>query len=173
MAASQNVCVVLSLVMKIGSTIYDPKMKCQSHFWVASNDPHPAKIRRQRSVGKNMFAIFFMKPGFNTIISLENGKTVTAEWCTNECLTQVPKQVEKHRRLNGLLIHHDNAPTRRTALTMEYLDTKYVKLIGHSAYSPDLSPCDFWLFPKIKEQFRGKNFQDINELDDAVRTQID
>jgi hypothetical protein len=47
--------------------------------------------------------------GFNTIIPLENGKTVTAKWYTNECLSNVLKQVEKHRRLNDLIIHHDNA----------------------------------------------------------------
>ncbi|CAF3108963.1 unnamed protein product, partial [Rotaria sp. Silwood2] len=152
---------------------YDPETKRQSQVWVASNDPHPTKVRRQRSVGKHMFANFLMKSGFNTIIPLENGKTVTAKWYANECLTQVLKKVEKHRRLNDLLIHHDNAPAHRAALTMEYLDIQHVKLMGHPAYSPDLSPCDFWLFPKIKEQLRGKNFQDINELDDAVRTQID
>jgi len=36
-----------------------------------------------------MFAIFFMKSGFNTIIPLENGKTVTAKWYTNEYLSNV------------------------------------------------------------------------------------
>jgi hypothetical protein len=47
-------------------------------------------------------------------------------------------------------------------------------LIGHPAYSPDLSPCNFWLFPKIKEeQLREKNFQDINELHPAVQDQMD
>jgi histone-lysine N-methyltransferase SETMAR len=56
---------------------------------------------------------------------------------------------------------------------MEYLDTQRIKLMGHPAYSPDLSPCNFWLFPKIKEQLLGKNFQDINELHDAVQEQID
>ena len=45
--------------------------------------------------------------------------------------------------------------------------------MGHTAYSPDLSPCDFCLFPKIKEQLRGKNFQDINELHAAVQEQME
>ena len=58
---------------------YDPETKRQSQVWVASNDPRPTKVRKQRSVGKHMFAIFFMKSGFNTIIPLENGKAVTAK----------------------------------------------------------------------------------------------
>ena len=48
-----------------------------------------------------MFAIFFMKFGVNTIIPLENGKTVTAKWYAEEYLSNVLKQVEKHRRLKA------------------------------------------------------------------------
>jgi len=152
---------------------YDPELKRQSQMWMPSNAPRPTKVHRQCSAGKHMFAIFFMKSGFNTIIPLENGKTVTAKWYTNECLTNVLRQVQKHRRLNGLIIHHDNASAHRAAETVEYLDAQRVKLMGHPAYSPDLSPCDFWLFPKIKEQLRGKDFQDIDQLVDGVQEQID
>ena len=56
---------------------------------------------------------------------------------------------------------------------MEYLNAQRVKLMGHPAYPPDLSLCDFWLFPKIKEPLCGKNFQDINELHAAVQEQMD
>ena len=78
----------------------------QSQVGVARNSPLPTKVRSQRSVGKHMFAIFFMKSSFNTIIPLENSKKVTAKWYTEECLSSVLKQVEKHQHLNDLLMHH-------------------------------------------------------------------
>ena len=56
---------------------------------------------------------------------------------------------------------------------MEYLEAQIIKLMGHPAYSPDFSPCDFCLFPKIKERIRGKNFQDINEVHAAVQKQME
>ena len=31
-------------------------------------------------------------------------------------------------------------------------------------YSPDLVPCDFWLFPKLKSPLKGKRFQTVNEI---------
>ena len=31
-------------------------------------------------------------------------------------------------------------------------------------YSPDLAPCDFWLFPKLKSPLKRKRFQTINEI---------
>lgn len=35
--------------------------------------------------------------------------------------------------------------------------------MSHPAYSPDLAPCDFYLFPKIKNQLRGKRFSSPDE----------
>ena len=58
---------------------YDPEMKRYCHVSMASNSPPPAKVRRQRPVGKHMSAIFFMKTGFNTIIPHANGKTILAK----------------------------------------------------------------------------------------------
>ena len=31
-------------------------------------------------------------------------------------------------------------------------------------YSPDLAPCDFWLFQKLKSPLKGKRFQIVNEI---------
>jgi hypothetical protein len=45
--------------------------------------------------------------------------------------------------INDLIIHHDNASAHKATQTMEYLNAQRVKLMGHPAYSPDLSPCDF------------------------------
>ena len=33
----------------------------------------------------------------------------------------------------------------------EFLATKQITVLEHPAYSPDLAPTDFFLFPKIKE----------------------
>ena len=31
-------------------------------------------------------------------------------------------------------------------------------------YSPDLAPCDFWLFPKVKMTMKGKYFELIQDI---------
>ena len=33
----------------------------------------------------------------------------------------------------------------------EFLATKQITVLEHPAYSPDVAPSDFFLFPKIKE----------------------
>ena len=39
-----------------------------------------------------------------------------------------------------------------------------IKTIPQPPYSPDLSPCDFWLFPKL----RGCRYERIEEMKEAV-----
>ena len=39
-----------------------------------------------------------------------------------------------------------------------------IKTVPPPPYSPDLSPCDFWLFPKL----RGCHYETIEEMEEAV-----
>ena len=44
-----------------------------------------------------------------------------------------------------------------------------IKTVPHRPYSPDLAPCDFWLFPKL----RGCCHETIEEMKEAVTKVID
>jgi hypothetical protein len=39
-----------------------------------------------------------------------------------------------------------------------FLASKQITVLEHPPYSPDLAPNDFFLFPKIKEIFKGEHF---------------
>ena len=44
-----------------------------------------------------------------------------------------------------------------------------IKTVCHPIYSPDLGPCAFWLFPKL----RGCRYETIEEMKEAVTKVID
>ena len=46
----------------------------------------------------------------------------------------------------------------------EFLATKQITVLEHPAYSPDLAPSDFFLFPKIKEILKRRHFDDIYDI---------
>ena len=48
-----------------------------------------------------------------------------------------------------------------------------IKTVPQLPYSPDLSPCDFWLFPKLKEKLRGCRYETIEEIKEAMTKVID
>ena len=38
--------------------------------------------------------------------------------------------------------------------------------------SPDLAPCDFWHFPKLKSPLKGKRFQIIDKIPENIKGQL-
>ena len=48
-----------------------------------------------------------------------------------------------------------------------------IKTVPQLFYSPDLGPCNFWLFPKLKEKLRGCRYETIEEMKEAVTKVID
>ena len=48
-----------------------------------------------------------------------------------------------------------------------------IKTVPHYPYSPDLAPCDFWVFPELKEKLRGCRYETIEEMKEAVMKVID
>lgn len=147
---------------------YDPLTKAQSAEWVFPDDQLPTKVHRVKSVGKQMVASFFSLTGHIATIPLEGQRTVTANWYTSDCLPLVFAELCKRRpktQLRGILVHHDNASAHTAAKTTQFLKDLGVHPLTHPPYSPDLAPCDFYLFPITKNKLRGQRFQ---SCEDAV-----
>jgi len=39
-------------------------------------------------------------------------------------------------------------------------------------YSPDLAPCDFWLFSEVKMTMKGKRFAAVQDIEAATTAQL-
>ena len=65
--------------------------------------------------------------------------------------------------------HQDNALVDNSNLVTDYLTKMGIK----PPYSPDLDPCDFCLFPKLTEKHRGRRYETIEEMKEAVTKVID
>lgn len=82
----------------------------------------------------------------------------------------LPKIREKRPELIGddgeclWILHQDNARLHTAEYTKTWLASKGISLMDHPPYSPDLAPCDFWLFPHLKRDLRGIEFESESEL---------
>ena len=63
-------------------------------------------------------------------------------------------------KLGQLHFHQDNAPVHNSILVTDYLTKMDIKTVPQPPYSPNLAPCDFWLFSKLKEN--------LEEMKEAV-----
>jgi len=85
-----------------------------------------------------------------------------------EVLRRLREKVRRHHpqlwREQTWQLHHDNAPSHTSVLTHQFLVKNQIAVIPHLLYSPDLAPCDFFLFPKMKLKLKGRRFKTIEEI---------
>ena len=65
--------------------------------------------------------------------------------------------------------HQDNAPVHNSILGTDYLTKVGIKTVPQPPFSPDLAPCDFWLFLKLT----GCRYETIEEMKETVTKVID
>jgi histone-lysine N-methyltransferase SETMAR len=66
------------------------------------------------------------------------------------------------------MLYFDNAPIHSTEEVQGHLRYLSFTRMEHPLYSPDLAPCDFFLFGTMKENFSGQRFESAQELFRAV-----
>jgi len=62
------------------------------------------------------------------------------------------------------LLHYDNAPAHTSLVVREFLTKNNITIVRHPACSPELAPCDFYTFPKMKLQLKGRPSISIEEI---------
>jgi histone-lysine N-methyltransferase SETMAR len=56
-----------------------------------------------------------------------------------------------------------NAAPHKAAITHQKLADCHFEVLKHPAYSPDLAPSDYCLFPNVKKHLKGRTFSSIEE----------
>ena len=92
------------------------------------------------------------------------GKTVNKEY-----YVEVLK--ERFRRKRSALFksgqwhfHQDNEPVHNSIIVADCLTKMGIRTVPHTPHGPDLAPCDFWLFPKL----RDCRYETIEDMKEAV-----
>jgi len=67
-------------------------------------------------------------------------------------------------RINCWFLLHDNAPAHRSVLVKDFLTKNKVATLEHAPYSPDLTPMDFYLFPRLKLALKGRRCLDATDI---------
>ena len=65
---------------------------------------------------------------------------------------------------NDRVLRHDNAPGHTALSIREFMARKNIPVIPHPPYSPDLAPCDFFLFPKLKSKLKVHQFGTMENI---------
>ena len=90
------------------------------------------------------------------------GKSITGKYYKDVVLKKLKKYYQKRRPATGfkhVRLLHDNAPAHTSAIVTALLKKEKVTVLPHPLYSPELAPCDFFLFPKLKAFLAARKYQ--------------
>ena len=149
---------------------YEPENKAQSHQWVGTGSLRPKKFKTQPYAGKVMATVFGDAKGVIILDILPKRSTKTGVYYAN-LLDQLRTAIRVKRRgklSKGVLLQQDNVRVHTCKVAMDAVERNWYELIPHPAFSPDLAPSDFFLFPNLKKDIRGLHFLSDEEIVTAV-----
>ncbi|UYV62450.1 hypothetical protein LAZ67_2000633 [Cordylochernes scorpioides] len=154
---------------------YDVETKAQSSQWKLPHEPRPKKARQVRSNVKVLLTVFFDCRGVVHHEFLPQGRTVNKEYYLQvmrnlrEAIRQKRPDLWKNK---NWLLHHDNAPAHTSLLVRDFLAKTNTLMMPQPPYSPDLAPCDFFLFPKLKRPMKGRRYATLDEIKTASKEEL-
>ena len=153
--------------MRLGFIIMSQRIKLKSSQWVGPGSPRP---KTQPSAGKVMAIEFGDAKGVIMLDFLPERSTITGVYYAN-LLDQLRTPIHENHRgklSKVVLLQQDNARVPTCKVAMDAVERNGYELIPHPAYSPDLAPSDFFLFPNLKKDIRGLHFRSDEEVVTAV-----
>ena len=141
---------------------FQPYSKSKNKVWVSSEGNRTVIARHCKTSNRMMYMIFFDSKGPVLQIPVPKRSSVTGKFYRESVLTQLVDFYQKRRprtSVRGIKVLHHNAPAHKSTTVQEYLKESGLDVLDHPPYSPDLTPCDFWLFPRLKEMLVGHRFE--------------
>ena len=151
--------------------MFEPQRRSDNRQWRGKKQKRPVIAKRQKSAKKVLYTIFFNSSGPVVQIPSKEGTSITGKFYKNTVLNKIKKIYKKKRPsvgLKGICLLHDNAPAHKSRVVVDFLSKQKVNVLTRPPYSPDLSPCDFFLFPRLKKDLSRRRYSSRSALGSAV-----
>jgi len=70
------------------------------------------------------------------------------------------------------ILHHDNASSHSAIIIREFLTKNETNTIQQPSNSPDMAPCDFFLFNRVKKPLQETRFNSRKEVMEKSKTAL-
>ncbi len=164
-------------------SLFENNTKIESCEWVKPGETgsriRPIKALRCTSTRKCMLILFHDIDGVLLSEFVPRNQTVNADYYV-QILKKLKDRI-RHKRPgmwsggrdgetdHDFKLHHDNVLPHVAAKTLAFLGENNIQMVPHPQYSPDLAPCDFFVFPYLKKELRGRRFPNLKAAQDEVR----
>ena len=135
--------------------------------WVPQGGSPTKRAKARLTNRKLMVTVFFSAVGIETVDYLPEGKSVDSDYFCDVVLTTLKGKIETRRPGTGIAktkLHVDNARVHTSRKVKSFLSAADWETIPQPPYSPDLAPCDFYLFGTVKYQLEGMYARNRDEM---------
>ena len=148
---------------------YNPETKRLSREWHTANASRPKKAKMSKSKIKSMLICFF-----------DSQVIVQKDLCHQDKLSIelfIGKSLKDSGKgwhvcdqaLHALGCCSTTTPqVTRQSPSMNFWQKKAFLWFLNPPYSPDLSPCDFVLFPRLKNHLKGRHFVTLDNIQKSI-----
>jgi len=138
-------------------------------------DPKKHVCKKKNKL-KTMLICLFDQEGIVHREFVPHGMTVNVDFYCDvlrRLRENVRRKTPQKWQNQKLIIHHDNAPAYRSFKFSQFLAKNSMTVVPHPPYSPDLVPCDFFLFPKLKLRVKCRRFDTIEDIQEESQGVLD
>lgn len=133
------------------------------------------KSKKPKSVNKVMLMAFFDYQGMiyqHYVPRTEPETIIDAEYYVR-VLRTLREHLQRKRSdiAHSWILHHDNSPPHSAAAeTQDFLEKFEVMTLPYPADSPDLCPCDYGLFPALKQRLRDRKLTSDKDVTSNIKS---
>ena len=151
--------------------MFEPQRRADNKHWKRKDKKRPCIAKRTISSKKMLYAVFFNSSGPVVQMPCPSGHTVTGRFYKNSVLKKVKEFYNRKRPSKGWSGAHllyENASSHKCEVVKSFLASEKVKVLNHPPCSSDLSPCDFFLFPRLKKMLSANKYTSRSSLGCAI-----
>jgi histone-lysine N-methyltransferase SETMAR len=141
-------------------------------MWAQDRDELPPNVKRTISSKNTMVSAYFTRCEFVSVEFLPMGQKYNSQFFAE----MVPPSIEKklaecHPKVQTTAahLHIDNGKPYTSRMPIEKIEELDFILVPQPPYSPDIAPCDYFLFGYLKQHFEGNHLTRENQVVATVR----
>lgn len=138
--------------------------------WIPRGEKPQTREKKTIQSKKHMLTVFWNPEGFLIIEILPEKQKFNGEYFINQILKQIYEKTSwlQRKEKRKIILHYDNARPHTSRKVIQFLNVYHMKRAPHPAYSPDVAPSDFHLFGFIKNELKGRKFDSVESLFEAI-----
>ena len=159
--------------MKLGLIILNLLWRLAIKSGPPKNSKRAIIAKHMLSTKKILYAIFFSSECVAIQVLVKKGRSITGKYSRDVVLKKLKKKYYQKwcpvMDFKCVWLLHDNTPAHMyVIITVFILQKEKVTVLLHPPNSPDLAPCDFFLFQKLKSFLAWRRYQSRQMLESAV-----